>query len=772
MSVNAVSAATRVAKQITLTGLVQGVGMRPAVARLAQQLGLAGYVANNRTGVEIHVEGEAEHVSEFYRNLLNAVPSHARVLSKSISAAELLNGNVFEIVRQNDEQSLSSSVPVDLATCPECTREFRTASDARHGYALISCTRCGPRYSVMRNMPFERDHTSLREFPLCVQCTDEYESLDNRRARAQTMSCPECGPNIWYEHGDAAIHEPGAAIQAATNLIRSGKILALCGVGGYQLLVDATSKQAVAELRRRKQRARKPFAVMVADEDMAARLAKFDEQGFDLLRSAPNPIVLLNKSGGIDVAENVGPGQSTIGLMLPTTPLHADLCRLADVPLVVTSGNLDGNPLEHHPDSARQHLANIADGFLHHNREIIRPIDDSVVRPMRQGWVTVRNARGLAPQTLPLLTSSSILAVGGQQKSAIALSNGGQSVLGPHVGNLGTLGMCRQFEGHIASMLQLYDMAPDILVHDLHPDYYSTRWALQQHAQTMGVQHHHAHIVSGMLEHGLLDEEVLGLALDGTGYGTDETIWGGEYLLATATDFSRVGHLTPFRLPGGEVVVEQPWRTTVSLLAEVFDTETATSIANQIFPQKSVENVLQLAKNEKLSPMTTSLGRLLDGVTSLITGHADADYEAELPMMLESLALDSVSVERGYEYHLRDGVPFQICWRSAVRAVLSDLNRGVSRSSIAARFINGLIDGLVCPVEKFPDKTIVLAGGCFQNRLLLDGVVSRLRQQGRNVVWPQRIPINDGGLAASQLAIAAARLGESESPNRKDPSCA
>ncbi|MCA9030076.1 MAG: carbamoyltransferase HypF [Planctomycetaceae bacterium] len=771
MSVKAVSAPSRVAKQIMLTGLVQGVGMRPAIARLARQLGLTGYVANDRTGVEIHVEGEPEPVDEFCGELLNAVPRNSLIQSESISTAELLNVHAFSIVRQNGEQNLSSSVPLDLATCAECMSEFWTAGDTRHEYALISCTGCGPRYSVIRNMPFEREQTTLREFSLCTRCTDEHESLDNRRAHAQTMSCPDCGPNIWFESDDAVIRESSAAIQAAAHLIRLGKILALCGVGGYQLLVDATSNQAVAQLRVRKQRARKPFAMMVADEETAAGLAQFDDQGFKLLRSAQNPIVLLNKSSGTDVAENVAPGQSTLGLMLPTTPIHAELCRLCSVPVVATSGNLDGNPLEHDPDSSRRHLVGIADGFLHHNREIIRPIDDSVVRPMAQGRVTIRNARGLAPLTFPVVTRSSILAVGGQQKSSIALSNGGQSVLGPHVGNLNSLAMCRQFENHIASMLQLYDMVPDVLVHDLHPDYYSTRWALQQGSQTMGVQHHHAHIVSGMLEHGRLDDEVLGLALDGTGYGRDKTIWGGEYVLATATDFSRVGHLTPFRLPGGDLVVSQPWRTAVSLLAETFDANTAASVANRIFPELPTQNVLQLAKSENLSPVTTSLGRLLDGVTSLITGQAHADYEAELPMMLESLASESVSVERGYEFHLRNGVPFQICWRNAVRSVLSDLTGGVSQSRVAARFLNGLIDGLVRPIEKFPGRTIVLAGGCFQNRLLLDGVVSRIRQQGRDVVWPQRIPINDGGLAAGQLAIAAARLGNVAAVSVEDSAC-
>ncbi|MCA9044586.1 MAG: carbamoyltransferase HypF, partial [Planctomycetaceae bacterium] len=670
-AISAVSTPARVAKQITLTGLVQGVGMRPAVARLAQHLGLTGYVANNRTGVEIHVEGESEHMSAFCRDLLNAVPSHAQVLSTSISAVELLNRHVFAIVRQSDEQNLTSSVPVELSTCQECLREYQNADDVRYGYALISCTNCGPRYSAMRSMPFERDETSLRAFPLCTHCTDEYESLDNRRAHAQIMSCPKCGPNVWFECGDTVIHESAAAIQSAAKLIRSGKVLALCGVGGYQLLVDSTSNQAVAELRTRKRRARKPFAVMVSDEEAATGLAQFDEQGIKLLRSAQNPIVLLNKSGGTDVAENVAPSQSTIGLMLPTTPVHAELCRLCSVPLVVTSGNLEGNPLEHNPQSARQHLTGIADAFLHHNREIIRPIDDSVVRPMDHGRITIRNARGLAPLPLPLVTRHSILAVGGQQKTAIAFSNGGQSVLGPHIGSLGTLTMCRQFAHHVASMLQLYDMVPDVLVHDLHPDYYSTRWANEQRTRTIGVQHHHAHIVSGMLEHDLLEDEVLGLALDGTGYGTDETIWGGEYLLATATDFSRVGHLAPLRLPGGELVVSQPWRTAVSLLGEAFDASTAATFANEMFSGRPVETVLQLVKNEKLSPITTSLGRLLDGVTSLITGQANADYEAELPMMLESLASGSESSGNGYEFHLREGIPFQICWRNAVRLVLS-----------------------------------------------------------------------------------------------------
>jgi hydrogenase maturation protein HypF len=791
------------AQVVQLCGAVQGFGVRPAVARLAAQMRLMGFVQNTSECVLIHLEGKPEDIDEFMGQLLKAMPEAATVRDVCIAATTAEGFAEFSIRTQPDPGDVAVEIPLDRRVCPECVAEILNQfhdplNNRRFAYAFTSCTHCGPRFSIVDSLPFERHLTAMADFELCSECRCEFVDPYDRRCHAQTMACRNCGPHLQLKDaaGNLLSGDDRQAIELAAEALRMGQIIAIRGLGGYQLLCDATNETAVQQLRQFKQRIGKPLAVMLpAEYSLQIKLCPREHV---LLHSPENPIVIVDRSRLSCLANGVSSGLHSVGLFLPTTPLHWLLLECFGEPVVATSGNCAEEPLVVDCDSARGTLGSVAEKFLEHDRSIRQPVDDSVVRVIAGQEVTIRAGRGLTPMPLPVQTSHRILAVGGEQKVACALSNGRQAVLGPHIGDLHSVSCREHFQDRVHALLQLYRTTPEVIVHDLHPDYFTTQWAAAQGVRTIAAQHHHAHVVAGMLEHGLLDQQVLGVAFDGTGYGTDGTIWGGEFLLTTPKVFQRVGSLRPFLLPGGDAAVKEPWRIAVALLTDAMPELTADNIAERLATAsnekatavRSSTNQLQITANDvrriqrvmagTFSPHCTSAGRLFDGVGALVLGLSAAGFEGEVAMRLESACLPEDAGDETrfqplrFELHepetsrqkvsavsLTHSAPqWQLDWRPLIRQLVEELRRGRSAQLLAVQFHRAFSVAIRMIADQFPGVPVVLSGGCFQNRLLTEWTLCELRHRPTQVCMSQRIPPNDGGLAAGQLAIAAAWLKE------------
>jgi hydrogenase maturation protein HypF len=783
---------------ITLRGAVQGLGVRPAIVRLARSHQLRGNVRNDQTGVRIDAYGDFRSLTTFVSELSQSQPRMRTIAANAAVNADLVPDE-FSIGESQLEGATATLIPLDRRVCDQCIKEMGDPSNRRFRYPFISCTQCGPRYSILQTMPYDRTRTSMAGYRMCDACHAEYENPDDRRCHAQTNCCFDCGPQWWALDGGSHLRFAGMdALKLIADRIGEGAILAMKGLGGYQLICDATNEQAVMRLRTAKQRPRKPLAVMVKDLDRARQLVSLCEAETQALQGASGPIVIAERSPVKEscdsLAPSIHPGLGQLGVMLPTTPLHHWLAGGLETPLVVTSGNIDGDPLVYHEHEAEERFRGIADVQLHHDRAILRPIDDSVVRCLAQRIVTLRAGRGLAPIMLPIDTIGQVdslylgpaCAVGGHQKAAIALSNGYQAVLGPHIGDLQGDEARQRYLEQIESLDQLYSCRPERVAHDAHPDYFSTRMvdhcvsARRSHqnltepsscdwsqASSIAVQHHHAHVVAGMLEHGCMDRTVLGVAMDGTGYGADGTIWGGEFLLATSSRFRRVGHLRPFRLAGGDVAIQNPARIAIALVTEVMGRESLIREYDSPLELpgidaghiRSILNVLELSS---WSPMCSSVGRLFDGVASIVLQESRCSYEGELAMRLESVC--DLTDRQEYSLPIDVTDPFQVDWRPMIRQLLDDRRSGVSAGAMAMRFHRGLASAIVTAVDRFSEVPVVLTGGVFQNRILVELIAERL-ELSRPLGLPGIIPVNDGGLAAGQLAIAAS----SHSPER--PTC-
>ncbi len=764
---------TLMAAQHHLSGLVQGVGMRPAIVRLAVELDLCGSVRNSTSGVEIVVEGNPQKVAEFEMRLSNHIPAEAKVESHHSSDAPPSDASSFLIEDSSvDDVSIHTVVPLDIAVCEQCQRDVLDPLNHRYEYPFASCTACGPRYSLIQTVPWDRDCTAMSEFPFCSRCQTEYERPDDRRFHAQTNACSSCGPQTRFDDRLTGNTIQGnEAVSACAAAIRAGKIVALKGIGGYQLVCDATAVHVVELLRRRKQRPRKPFAVMVPHLEDAERLAVLSNTARRELCSPTNPIALFDARAESPVlTESVHPGLKQIGVMLPSSPLHLLLLRAVGRPCVVTSGNGNGEPLQYRDNDARNNLREIADAWLTHNRAILRPVDDSVVRVISNRAVTFRCARGLAPKQLSIETPDSILAVGAHQKVALAISNGHQVVLGPHIGDMQSLASRQRFVDHVTEMQSLYQSSPKYIAHDLHPDLFTTRWASQQTIQTIPVQHHHAHVVSGMVENCWLDREVLGVAFDGTGYGTDGTIWGGEFLLCSATGYRRVARLRPFPLLGGDEAIRDPWRITLALLQETVGSVEAMKQLRRLGTTASGVSLVQAQQflrmlnrdsNSFPFPYTSSAGRLFDGIAALLFDFVQASYEGEPAMRLEAACDESVLCQYRCDVTTTKSPNddlLEIDWRPMIRGILRDQSNHVPSATISMKFTRSICLAIADVCSFFPGIPVVLSGGCFQNALLTQGTRDVLKEQKRIIGCHQRIPPNDGGLAVGQLAIAAAQL--------------
>ncbi|HEY6279658.1 MAG TPA: carbamoyltransferase HypF [Streptosporangiaceae bacterium] len=746
---------------VRVEGVVQGVGFRPFVYSLATRLGLSGWVGNDVDGVFAEVEGPAAGVRQFLALLAAQPPPLARV--DRVTATTLTpNGAAgFAIAPSDPAGRRRALVSADSATCDDCLAELADPADRRFGYPFINCTNCGPRFTIVTGVPYDRPLTTMAPFAMCAACAAEYHDPANRRFHAQPVCCPACGPRLRLL-GPGGAGLPGDPLAQAARWLADGRVLAVKGLGGYHLAVDATSQPAAAALRGRKHRADKPFALMVADLTAAREVCEVDEIGQALLTSARRPVVLLPRRPGAPVADAVAPGNSELGLMLPYTPLHHLLLRQVAGPIVLTSGNVSDEPIAYHDDDALTRLAGIADAFLAHDRAIHIRTDDSVVRPVRGAASLLRRSRGYAPE--PLTVSSGfprpVLACGAELKNTFCLAQGNRAFVSHHIGDLENFATLRSFTEGIEHFRRLFDIDPEVVAYDLHPDYLSTKYALElTGADLAGVQHHHAHIASCLADNEAAGP-VIGVAFDGTGFGEDGTIWGGEFLLADLAGFERAGHLATVPMPGGAAAIRQPWRMAAAYLDAAFDGEPPSGLAVSVRNADRWSQVVTLARRGINAPATSSAGRLFDAVAALLGVRDSINYEGQAAIELEQWAAPA---EHGsYPAAIEAGSwPVQVRGADLVRAVTEDLLAGTPPGVAAARFHGGVADAItaVCRLlrERSGLTTVALSGGVFQNRLLLGRAVGLLTGAGFSVLTHSRVPPNDGGISLGQAVVAAAR---------------
>ncbi len=776
--------------EITVRGVVQGVGFRPFVYNSARSLALAGWVLNEADAVRIQVQGPGVSVQSFLERLQKEHPPQAQLeqlLVHDVPVLEICE-TAFEIRRSDACASPQPTIPADLATCPDCVAEVHGEGERRFGYPFTNCTNCGPRWSIVEQLPYDRPRTAMRLFEMCDDCRREYDNPADRRFHAQPIACPACGPQL--ELLDVAgnrLLERTAALDAAAEMVRNGGILALKGLGGFQLLVDATNQEAVCRLRQRKRRPDKPFAVMLRDVAEIRRHCVVDEAEAIELGSPAAPILLLRRhvdsseddafcAGGTPavrlagrrctdlpeddaLAQAVAPDNPTLGVMLPYTPLHHLLLERFGRAVVCTSGNVADEPMATATEHAVQRLGRIADQILTHDRPIVRPVDDSVARVGSDGLQILRRARGYAP--LPIRMAHevpTILAVGGHLKNTVALSLGRHVILSPHIGDLDNILGVQVHEQAIRDLLRFFDVQPDAVACDLHPDYASTRVAERLAAQwqvpLVRTQHHHAHVAACAAEHAWT-EPLLGLAWDGTGYGPDRTVWGCESLACDGGRFTRFAHLKTFPLPGGDAAARQPRRAALGVLYQMHG-DAAVRWAKTWFTEAELRVLMAALARGSLFPRTSSLGRLFDAVAVLCGLPAKVSFEGQAAMALE-FAVDP-SETSAYDLPLQAGEPVLMDWAPLMQGVIGDLQSGESANTIAARFHNALAEAAVAVAERAGLKTVALTGGCFQNARLTRQVAKRLGEAGFQVLMHRRVPPGDGGIALGQIVIAAGIL--------------
>lgn len=736
-------------RQILVKGAVQGVGFRPFVYRLATELQLGGWVVNSPQGVIIEAEAPAPRLDAFLLRLHSELPPHAAIQHLDWQTISALGESSFTIRHSQQNGAKTAFILPDLATCPDCLREINDPTDRHYHYPFTNCTHCGPRFSIIRALPYDRLNTSMSGFIMCEECRAEYENPLDRRFHAQPTACPHCGPQLALLSRDGATLETQYdALLAAADAIRQGRIVALKGLGGFQLLVDARNADAVDQLRQRKGRYEKPFAVMLPDLAYAQQLCHINEAERSLLQSAAAPIVLLNYVGQ-KMAASVAPDNPYLGVMLPYTPIHHFLMQELSFPVVATSGNLSGEPIVIDNDEALAKLGQIADEFLVHDRPIVRHVDDSVVMVVDNAPVILRRARGYAPAPMAVPGADGIIATGAHQKNTIAVAHQGSVYLSQHLGDMDNAAVQDAFERALIDLQHLYDLHPSAAACDLHPDYPSSHYAEQSGLEVVRVQHHYAHILACMAEHHL-EGPVLGVAWDGTGYGTDSTIWGGEFLRVDAQDYSRVAALRPFRLSGGDLAAREPRRSALGLLYELYGEDLPRDRLD--FSEREL-NILTTALRQRINaPLTSSMGRLFDAVAALTGLRQRCSFEGQAAMALE-YAQHGINCDECYPFEITpvtgdEGACERIIeWKPMIEALLEE---GDGRW-VSAKFHNTLAAIIVTVAEQIGEPIVILSGGCFQNRALLEKTIQRLRAAGFRPYWPQQIPPNDGGIALGQV---------------------
>jgi len=758
--------------KINIEGFVQGLGFRPFVVRLALQHQQKGRIANTNSGVTIDIEGLPEYQQDFIGNLHNRLPPFAKIESLTLSKLPLSGFDDFQIMPSTADGQQSAFVLPDIATCPDCIRDISDPTSRYYRYPFTSCCHCGPRYSIITRQPYDRSRTTMTAFTTCQGCGQDYQDIECRRFHAQTIACPECGPSLsLLDESGILLAEKHNALRAAIEQLQNGKIVAIKGIGGYQLLVDATNQQAVERLRLRKHRPQKPFALMVADLSTAQQLCIIDSLEQQALTSAAAPIVLLKgksieaacggdfsrpRANKFTLTSAVAPDSNLLGIMLPYSPLHHLLLNKDIAPqplyaLVTTSGNRQNEPICINQQQALTHLAGIADYFLTHNRPILRPLDDSVARLINDKITVLRRARGYTPLPITLkIAMPDTLAVGGQLKNTVAISHGNNIILSQHLGDLDLEATQQQFQATLTDLQEFYQIDPTRIMHDLHSGYASSQFAANLDKKTHPVQHHYAHALSCMAEHGL-EPPALGICWDGSGLGTDNTLWGGEFLLINQQSFERYAHFAPFSLPGGYKAIQEPRRAALGLLYEIFASNV---FEHQDLPFSASElNLLQPVLSRQLNcPRTTSVGRIFDAVASLLKLCHINQYEGQAATKLEMSAA-SAQTDQHYGFNIQHQAPIIIDWKITLEQLLEDIQLNPVEL-IAAKFHNTLAEIILTLAQKAEQKTVVLSGGCFQNAYLVAKACQRLKNADFEVYCHEKIPPNDGGLALGQLYAA------------------
>jgi len=752
-----------VAKKILVRGIVQGVGFRPRVFAYAKENQVNGWVKNTSGGVEILVEGTPARVERFISKLRVTPPPLAIIDSFVISETEPAPCQDFTIRESQSDPREFIPISPDIAICPECRKEMFDPLDRRFRYPFINCTNCGPRFSIVRDIPYDRPFTSMSGFPMCPECRSEYADPADRRFHAQPIACPVCGPQLWYESDGKVLAHKEDALRLARKEIKAGRIVAMKGLGGYLLVCDATNSKVVNELRKRKNRVQKPFALMAWDAATIKKYCHVSTSEHGLLDSIQSPIVLLSKKSGEILPESIAPGQNTLGFMLPYTPLHLLLIQPeADYPdvLIMTSGNQSEEPIAYKDEEARERLASLADGFLMHDRPIEMRTDDSVSRIVDNHPYLIRRARGFAPNPVHLpVQVLPILATGGEMKNTFCLSRDSYAFMSHHIGEMDSQETLQSFESGIQHFEKIFRIHPQLLACDLHPDYLSSNYARKrsyaENKELIQVQHHHAHMAACLADNGWRsDEQVIGLCFDGTGYGTDGAIWGGEILVGNYADFHRTSHLEYLPLPGGDAAIQYPWKVAAAYL-QAFGMEWEKNLP----PFKGISSqetqLLEKQLQNKINtPLTSSLGRLFDAVSALSGVCENTCYEGQAAIELEAI-LDPD--EKG-TYRFEIDPSHAIGIRKMLEQIIFDIHNHVPIGKISARFHNGLRSLIITSCSGIRRETgintIALSGGVWQNQTLLTGTIKALAHDRFQVLWHHQVPTNDGGIALGQTMIA------------------
>ncbi|MFD3450124.1 carbamoyltransferase HypF [Microbacteriaceae bacterium 4G12] len=748
------------AVNISIQGRVQGVGFRPFVYQLAHFYHLAGTVQNNMDGVKITAQGPKADVQQFLLDLQNKAPRLSHISNITVVDIVPTDATDFIIIESERVGTSSLVIPIDSAVCDECLEEMNDKTDFRYEYPFINCTQCGPRYTIIEELPYDRPYTAMKNFAMCPDCQREYEDPTNRRHHAQPIACPTCGPQVTLLDERGQKFETKQPIQQAAQFIQAGHIIAIKGLGGYHLCCDATNEQAVALLRKRKNRPTRPLAVMAASLSVIDKFANVNEKEKKLLQSPEAPIVIVKRKEG-KLAESIAPNMTTVGVMLPYTPLHHLLFKHNENGcFVMTSANPSGMPLLYQDHEALTYLEGIADYYLVHNRDILHPVDDSVVQVNDGRLDFFRRARGYVPD--PFVTShdvSGIVAFGGQQKTTFTIGRNEQIFLGPHIGDLENVETMNHYIKEYDHLMKWMDIKQDIAVIDAHPSY-ATRQFVNEFHTVLEVQHHHAHMAACMGEH-KLSGQAYGIILDGTGYGLDGNVWGFELFYGDASSAKRLAHLQYTPLPGGEACIREPWRNAVAMLLSLLGEE-GESLANALFPdkEKEIHILKKMIENNINIVQAGTCGRLFDAVNALCGITKVANYDGEAAIVLSEL-VDETYVYEPYSYECSDGVLVTIQMKAMIQEIAQDVLAGKEIATISGRFHETVVQSILTAMEKIAEpkrsRTVVLGGGSIHNRYLRKRLREELTKRNFTVYIPEQVPCNDGGLSYGQLVVAAAK---------------
>jgi len=734
-------------KIVKVKGIVQGVGFRPFVYNLCKKLKINGWVNNDDEGVNIALEANEFLIEEFIKQLKTYSPPLAVIDSLKILDKEFENFNDFQIIESKNNSNKTTIISPDISICQDCIDDINDENNFRYNYALTNCTNCGPRYSIIKTVPYDRINTSMEKFTLCPLCQEEYTNPTNRRYHAQPVCCEKCGPKLeLFNKENKKIQKDIEAIKKIATLINNGEIVAIKGLGGFHLVCDATNDKVVEELRLRKNRPTKPYAVMFKNIEQVYDYALFNEFEKDIITSKEKPITLVKKKQNTNLSSLIAPNISKIGVFLPYTPLHIILFKFLNNPIIATSANLKDEPIIRHKDELLSKLGHVVDFVLDFNREIINAVDDSVVQVIKDDVVKLRNARGYTPTTIKLETKQNkkIMALGANQKSTISFCFEDNIIVSPHIGDLNSIESLEYFTRTVETFKRFYDFEPDVIVCDKHPNYESTKWASKLNIKVVKIQHHYAHILSTMAEYKLKDK-LLGFSFDGTGYGDDGNIWGGEVMLASKENYKRLFHFKYFKLLGGEKAVKEPKRVALSLL---FDNYTLNELKQMNiallneFTNMELNNFYMMWQKEINAPLTSSLGRVFDAIASLSNIAHTQSYEGETGLLIEEYY--DKNILDSYKYKIENE---EIDISDMIKMIITESNKKI----ICSKFINTIVKIVVDISNNYNDLDIVLTGGVFQNKTLLEKCIDELKKVNKKVFFNKKVSLNDGGISIGQL---------------------